>query len=832
MNKLTLIDKLQLFPLSKQHCTHYSIDNEEQNYGWEEEDDKHLLDSVDKTNLCNENDIKKYIYEEIPCYRCKNNLILQLTNVKKDFYEFKGIKELKSENSITCNNIHFNLQYLFSSYQTRSSVLFPSDTQVDFSTNRYRKSLTSCFLQMQELLTCQELTEDLIIKQDNVLYEILQVLIRYIHVIHKFANVTIFETSPPIEIHAKMWKLIDLLYCVMYKHVGIYSKILNEYLEELSLPLYPLLNIHTPHYFEEFKNKCGNDPDAIHKVLVIKKNINLTRFSDLTTFFRSMEKHLSKYENELVEYMNRTNIFHDSEEYIGPISFSCDTSILFVLLEYLFGPLLRIEKEKIYTFIEELQIIDLRAFQVITNQHAVLNKVRERLYKNVIPNDFPLIPEYREEIYGIMKKLDAEIKYHQETYERQIKHEESIAIVNKRKKNDFSSRVFYGISIFKIFCVIRKISTFIHFLNDSKVLLQDLICGGDSHISEYLDIIKCQIQYKNLNERFQSLRQEYLYDELQKICDLDSSNKIASKSAKKKSKKKTKNKKMESPNSTVPEKLEWISKVNPSESTNSLSTLLQDDTSTSDSSDGERWTHVVTTNASKKKKPTKILQKNDVKTLKNGSGLNNTNNNNNTKKEENVQVNNSNVKEGVSFAQALLKKKELLEIQKMPNVQKAMQEKQKNVEPVVVPPVPVIQVMNNNDQQNQNQNQQDIQQNQNQNQQDIQQNQNQQQQNINKKQKKKQQRVQPPPPPPPLSVPVPTIPLTLPANRELTSERYFARIPDYIHIPNYNPQNFYLPHDSNPNTPRIQQQILIPTIAYVPQMYSTPYNMMYPTYYY
>ena len=35
---------------------------------------------------------------------------------------------------------------------------------------------------------------------------------------------------------------------------------------------------------------------------------------------------------------------------------------------------LLIEREKVYTYEKELQLVDLRAYQVITNQHALINK--------------------------------------------------------------------------------------------------------------------------------------------------------------------------------------------------------------------------------------------------------------------------------------------------------------------------------------------------------------------------------------------------------------------------------------------------------------------------
>jgi hypothetical protein len=135
----------------------------------------------------------------------------------------------------------------------------------------------------------------------------------------------------------------------------------------------------------------------------------------------------------------------------------------------------------------------------------------------------------------------------------------------------------------------------------------------ETHVMDYLEVIKYDIQIEKIMERCKILQQQRFYDELL-------NDDIASKTPKKKSKKKSKNKeknnikKMDSPTSDGPEKLEWISKVNPSESTNSLAALMEDTTSTSDSSDGERWTHVNSTNSTKKKnKPTKILQKNNKK---------------------------------------------------------------------------------------------------------------------------------------------------------------------------------------------------------------------------
>ncbi len=839
MNKLSIIDKIQLHPLCKQHCSHYTLKN---NNDTEDTEYFKYINDIDTSNLCTEEELLRYIHNEVVCKTCKKKLLLTIPSLNNKFYEFNGLKDVRSEDSINCNDIHLNLEYLFTNYKTR--LILPFETKVDFSTDRYRQSLVGCFLQLEELLRCEEITEEVVLKQDELIYEILQIIIRFVHTIHKYVNVTIFETSHvPTELHTKLWKLIDLLYGLLYQNIGVFSRTLCSFLEELSMPLYPLLNIHTPHYFEEFKKKCGNDPDAIHKVLMIKKSLNLTRCSDLMTFYRSIEKHLLKYENDFVNLMNQTCVFHDSEEYIGAISFSCDTSILFVLFEYVFGPLLSIDKNQVLMLEQELQMIDLRAYQVITNQHTSLNKVRDRLNQNIIPYDFALIPEYRNEIYNVMKKFDAEVQFHQQIYERQQKYEDELEKTGRKKKNNYSSRVFYGISIIKFFSVIRKISVFTHFLNETKYLLEGLVCDGlETHVMDYLEIIKYDIQIEKITERCKSFEQQRFYDELLLNDD------IASKTPKKKSKKKSKskeknnNKKMESPTSEVPEKLEWISKVNPSESTNSLVALMEDTTS-SDSSDGERWTHVNSTNSTKKKnKATKILQKNNnnvAAVKKNVTSIN----------EKNVKVitipQSNNVKQGLSFAQALLKNKqpeeEAVNVSKSTDV---VQEVTKNTEVVVQEATTnnnitdVVQEVTKNievvvQEATTNNNTTDVVQEVTKNTEVV-------QDAIiftsekTKKQKQKKKNQQPPPPPPPPPPPMNyTIPTTLPSNRELTSERYFSRIPNYIHIPTYTPQNFYVPHDPNPKIPMIQQQpLLIPTIAYVPQMYSTPYHIMYPTSFY
>jgi regulatory protein len=428
----------------------------------------------------------------------------------------------------------------------------------------------------------------------------------------------------------------------------------------------------------------------------------------------------------------------------------------------------------------------------------------------------------QEEIYNIMKRLDAEIQFHQQMYERQQKYEDELERTNRKKKNNYSSRVFYGISIIKFFSVVRKISVFTQFLNETKYLLEGLVCDGmETHVMDYLEVIKYDIQIEKIMERCKILQQQRFYDELL-------NDDIASKTPKKKSKKKSKNKeknnikKMDSPTSDVPEKLEWISKVNPSESTNSLAALMEDTTSTSDSSDGERWTHVNSTNSTKKKnKPTKILQKNNnnVAAVKKNVAINvvGSGNNNNNGNDKNVKPSN-NVKQGLSFAQALLKNKQ--------------SEESFNVTDVVISDNKKADVTNENNNANvvtnvtNENNNANVVTNVIVNNTDV--NVNAEKPKKQKQKKKQQQSVQPPPPPPP-----PPSPTTLPANRELTSERYFSRIPNYIHIPTYTPQNFYVPHDPNPNIPMIQQQpLLIPTIAYVPQMYSTPYHMMYPTCFY
>ena len=831
---LSLVDKIQQAKVCQQHCSHYVITEKEESYEWEKDDwciSNFQFMSFD--NLCNESDVIKYIDDNVKCTTCHNELMSFIHKLPTNFYEFDILDtrtKLVSENTLTFHNINFNLEYLFTNFNAATTSTSEDQwnqwipIEIDYSTNVYKLKLIELFGTLHQLLE-QPVSEENMLLQDQTLFDMIQVLITYICVIQKFANVSIFETVPPIELHSKYWKLLDLMFSMMFKHSFVFTTELSEFLKLLGIPLTPLFNIHTKEYFEDFKRQCGDDADSIHVVLTLKKKINETRLSDIESFFRCTEKHLQKYENDFVSFMKRTCNFHDTEEYLSTLHMSGERSILFVMFELLFGPLLNKRVDKIPTYQQELQCSDLRACQIVTSHMSSYTKHRDLLYKIAIPKNFPLIPEYHKEICDTIRKLDAEWNSYETECSRQIKYEESLARTNHRPVNEFSKRILECITTLKCITVLRKLGTFIHFLNDARYVLEGLVCGivPYQNVYDYLSIIKKQIQFKELNRRCLVNVNERLLNEL--LTEESS----ASVETKKKSKKKTtkkKEKNMNSPQDPVPDNIEWISKVNPSSSFTSLVTLCEESSTITNSSsdDDKQWTHVTNQKASKSKQKEirQQPQNTNVQKQKNTNKKQNApppsqTTSTTTASSSPAITTTATVKSGVSFAEILRRKQEtpnipapvsentdvVLEVNDADNIPVVVESipTTTSSEPVVVPEdVPVVV-----------------------------------EPTVVPPKKKKNKKatttttLSPPPPPQPL------FPPPLPTGRGLTTERYLTRIPDYIHIPSYNAEQFYIPQ-INADAPVIPQQtqqqiVLVPQVIYVPQMYSTPYHVMYPTMY-
>ncbi len=842
-NTNQLLRKLETLPSYKQHCSHYSIEQDEP-YEWEK-DDWCITDlqNVSFENLCNEENIISHVHKNVKCPYCKSELLSCIHKLPNSFYDFDGInirQKLVSEDSLMIGNVYFNLEYMFTNNGVISLV--PDDThdnivsswlprKLDFSTMSHKVKLLELFGQLEEELK-NELTEESILHQDNILYDIIQVLIRYIYVIQKFSNVCVFETTPPIDIHNKIWKMLDLQFAMFYRHLTLCLNELSSHLNLLNIPMTPLLNIHTKEYFENFKSTYGENVELIEKILRTKKKLNTLRLSDIQSFFNFCEKQLSKYEEDFVSFMKRTSSFHDSEEYLGSIHLSGEQSVLFVLFELTFGPLLHKKVAKIPLYSQELHNTELRACQIVISHMTTFTKQRDLLYKIIVPNDFPLLPEYHKEIYDTVKKLDDEWKLYETQCSRQIKHEESCGVMS-----NYSKRTLEGITLLKCISVLRKLSTFTNFLHESKISLRSIICGSITQPNityEYLEIIKKQIQFNELHTRCSKESKERIINELlseyNEVKNTSASNDTKKKSKKKVTKKKEKN--MNSPQDPVPDNIEWISKVKQSNSFTSLVSLCEESSSvtTNSSDDDKQWTHVTNTKASKETKETRL--KNNAqqkasttnnKKQKVSSVVNTTTNAPQQTTSTSTSMSTSTVKSGLSFAQILRRQQEPIVVRDVPVV--------KTSEPVVpvvkdvpaviinndvpvvsvvkdVPTVPItkdvpaVPIKNNSDVKVQKK-----------------------KKNNNKQQTTTHNVVQPPPPlfPPPL-----------PTGRELTAERYLTRIPDYIHIPSYSPEQFHMTHvNSNaPNVPQQPQQVvLVPQVIYVPQMYSTPYHIMYPTMY-
>ncbi len=852
-NTNLILKKIQTLPTCKQHCSHYSIHQDEA-YEWEK-DDWCITDlqNVSFEKLCNEQEVVNYINEHVNCPNCKVELLSTIHKLPTNFYDFDilNIREkLVSEDSLTLGNVYFNLEYLFTNNGMISLV--PNDTsdniisewlprKLDYSTLTHKLELQDLFIRLSEEFK-QELDEESVMRQDKLLYDIIQILIRYIYVIQKFSNVCVFETTPPINFHDKMWKMLDLQFAMLYRHLAICLNELSSYFEPFNIPMTPLLNIHTKDYFENFKNTYGDQHELLEKVLQVKKKLNMLRMSDLQSFFDYCEKQLLKYEEHFVSLMKRTSTFHDSEEYLGSIHLSGEQSVLFVLYELTFGPMIHKKIEKIPSCSQERHSTELRACQIVISHMGTFSKQRDLLYKILIPNDFPLIPEYHKEICDTVKKIDDEWKSYESQCARQIKHEEACKVMT-----NYSKRTLEGITTLKCISVLRKLGTFANFLNDSKISLRSILCGPIMQpkiVYEYLEIIKKQIQFRELHNRCSKETNERILNELLTDCtsasSASASNDVKKKSKKKVTKKKEKN--MNSPQDPVPENIEWISKVDIKQTSSfaSLTSLCEDSSTSTSSSDENQWTHVTNAKTKNKAKVKSIqqtstfentnVQKQKKQNAPNKKATTMSTATTSTASTETIATTKVNSK-FLSFAEAL----------KGNNVT-TVQDHQDNIDVVV------NQIQENRDHQDTNDNTivNQIQENQDTNDNNTVVNQIEENivvqtepviintnNNVNKKKKKNKTistttfpTLSTPPPPPP------SLPPPLPTGRELTTERYLTRIPDYIHIPSYNAEQFYMTQ-INSNAPVVPQQqvVLVPQVIYVPQMYSSPYHVMYPTMY-
>lgn len=277
-----------------------------------------------------------------------------------------------------------------------------------------------------------------------------------------------------------------------------------------------LVGVNTATYLERYK---ADVPEMQYKGALLSLHIlNMQRLGSFRTFYQLACDQVVVLEHEYSQKMSSKFKYVDQMDFALPYKEMPIKLVLVAQLEMALGPLNMKHSTAEFTHgrypsvVQELGMLELRCAKIQEGHLDCWVRVKDRAVHQLVPDDFPMIPSFRADIDKVLSKMHKANSWLQFTKEAAVSAPRIDALLETDPLNAMWERMDVrakGLrALTDLVFVTLKVTGLVTFLHDYFPVLQEHVCGTDTHVQLFVRSLVIDAHVRSLAGEFQKYEQE------------------------------------------------------------------------------------------------------------------------------------------------------------------------------------------------------------------------------------------------------------------------------------------------------------------------------------
>lgn len=273
-----------------------------------------------------------------------------------------------------------------------------------------------------------------------------------------------------------------------------------------------LVGVNTAPYLEKYK---ADVPELQYKGALLSLYIlNMQRIGSFRTFYTLACDQIVVLEHEYSQKMSSKFKYVDQMDFALPYKEMPIKLVLITQLEMALGPLNMKHSTAEFTHgrypsvVQELGMLELRCAKIQEGHLDCWVRVKDRAVHQLVPDDFPMIPSFRADIDAVLSKMKRTNTFTKEAV--------SAPRIDTLLQTDPLDAMWQRMDIrakglrtlTDLVFVTLKVSGLVTFLHDYFPVLQEHVCGTDTHVQLFVRSLVIDAHVRVLANEFKKYEQE------------------------------------------------------------------------------------------------------------------------------------------------------------------------------------------------------------------------------------------------------------------------------------------------------------------------------------
>jgi hypothetical protein len=307
-----------------------------------------------------------------------------------------------------------------------------------------------------------------------------------------------------------------------------------------------IVGVNMPGYLEKFKEDV--DEKTYKGALLSVHILNIQRFGSLQSFYSLACDQVVVLEHEFAHEMTSKFKYVDQMDFALPYKDMPIKMVLLAHLELALGPLnvrntkAEFTEGRYPSVMQELGMLELRCSKIQEGHLECWTRTKDRATVQLVPEDFPMTPVFQKDIDAVLKKHQMTTSGAQFTKEAALAIPRIDAMLATDPLGAMRQRAVLRMTglraLTDLVFATMKVTGLVTFLHDYFPVLQEYVCGTDTHVQVFVRSLVVDAHVRALVAEYKKYEQEQALDEILKLECVQTSEKTLRPKQKKMSQKK------------------------------------------------------------------------------------------------------------------------------------------------------------------------------------------------------------------------------------------------------------------------------------------------------